>query len=109
MRALIDDLRQVDTMLAAGRLDEARALAFMLSRPVRDPRLQALDAEYERVATAALALAGATSFEEAYRLAPRVVAACANCHARAGVTVAQLDKLGPVFVAKRATRREDRR
>jgi cytochrome c553 len=103
MRGLIDDLRQVDTMLAAGRLDEARALAFMLSRPVRDPRLTPYGAEYERVSNAALALASATSFEEAYRLAPRVVAACAGCHHRAGVTVAALDQLGPVFerVSKR--------
>lgn len=87
MRARLADLRRVEVLLARGRLDEAKALAFMLSRPVRDPGLGRLSAEAARMSAAALALAGATSFDEASRLAPRVAAACASCHARAGVDV----------------------
>lgn len=93
MRARIEDLRQVDVLLARGRLDEARALAFMLSRPVRDSRLGPYSTESARMSAAALALASATSFDEAYRLAPRVVEACAGCHDRAGVEVAELEAL----------------
>jgi hypothetical protein len=80
MRTRFGDLRELHAMLARGRLDEARALAFMLSRPRDDPGLT----------TAALAVSRAGSFEEARRLAPRIVAACVACHTRAGVEVLAL-------------------
>jgi hypothetical protein len=80
MRTRFGDLHELHAMLARGRLDEAKALAFMLSRPLEDPGLT----------TAALAVSRAGSFEEARRLAPRIVAACVACHTRAGVEVLAL-------------------
>lgn len=104
MRARLDDLIAVDQSLARGRLDEARALAFMLSRPVRDPRFGTLAVESQRASSAALALANAQSVDDAYRLMPRVVEACTGCHARAGVQVEALERAGATASGRPAGR-----
>jgi len=80
MQRYMDDLRTVERLLIAGRLDEARSRAFLLSRPARD--VWSIDAL--RVSQAALALSGTTDLEEACRIEPRIAAACADCHRRAG-------------------------
>ncbi|HVK84020.1 MAG TPA: hypothetical protein VM513_07930 [Kofleriaceae bacterium] len=104
MRARLDDLIAVDHLLAHGRLAEARALAFMLSRPVHDPRLGQLAVESERAHAAALALAGARTVDDAYRLMPHVVEACSGCHARAGVQVDELEAVRATASARPAGR-----
>lgn len=82
MQRHFDDLRGVERLLIAGRLAEAKSLAFLLSRPVREVG----PAEALHVSEAALALSGAASLDEACRLEPRVAAACADCHRRTGTS-----------------------
>jgi hypothetical protein len=84
MRRHLDDLRAVERLLIGGKLAEARSLAFLLSRPVRDAGLDAWSAAAARASAAALALSEAMSLDEACRLAPRVAEACGDCHRRAG-------------------------
>jgi cytochrome c553 len=83
MQRHFDDLRTIERRLIAGKLDEARALAHLLARPARDPGLGPWQAESRPVIEAALALASASTIEEACKRAPRVSAACAGCHLRA--------------------------
>lgn len=80
MQRHFDDLRAVERLLIAGKLAEAKSRAFLLSRPARE----VWSTDVLRVSEAALALAGATSLEEACRLEPQVAAACADCHRRGG-------------------------
>lgn len=84
MQRHFDDLRGVERLLIAGRLAEAKSLAFLLSRPARE--VWSIDAL--RVSEAALALSGAASLDEACRLEPRIAAACADCHRRTGTSPA---------------------
>lgn len=84
MRQRFEDLRQIERMLVAGRLDEARTLAFLLAQPAHTVELAAWSAEEDRVAEAARALSRAASVEEACRLEARVGEACAGCHERVG-------------------------
>lgn len=84
MRARYGDLRQIERYLVSGQLDEAKALAFLLSKPHHDPALAAWTADADRVASAASALANATTLEQACRLEPQVADACATCHRRFG-------------------------
>ena len=65
MRAHDGDLRHIVETLRAGRLDEARALAFLLPP---SPATRELE--------------NATSLEAALRASARVAGACADCHAR---------------------------
>lgn len=94
MQRHFDDLRRVERLLIAGKLDEAKSLAFLLSRPVRDPSVEAWAAASARVADAALALSGAATLPEACRLEPRVAAACADCHRSTGALPA-FDRVPP--------------
>jgi hypothetical protein len=82
MHRQVDDLRDIERLLVRGKLVEAKALAFMLSRAVPPGRSTSHGAA--QVSAAALALAGARSLEEACRLEPLVGEACAGCHRRPG-------------------------
>ena len=86
MRRHFDDLRAIERHLIAGRLDDARALAYLLARPSADPGVAPWAPESRQVVDAALALAAAPSLDEACRREPRVSAACAGCHLRARAT-----------------------
>jgi cytochrome c553 len=94
MQRHFDDLRRVERLLIAGKLEDAKSLAFLLSRPARDPGLEAWAGASARVADAALALAGAASLPAACRLEPRVAAACADCHRSTGALLA-FDRVPP--------------
>lgn len=83
MQRHFGDLRMIERRLIDGKLDEATALAHLLARPARDPGFARWQAESRQVTEAALALASATSLEDACRREPRVSAACAACHVRA--------------------------
>jgi cytochrome c553 len=85
MRRHFEDLRMVEELLIAGKLDEATALATLLVGKVADPGLARWRRHDEEVSAAAQALAQAPSVDEALRRAPRVAAACAGCHAEAQV------------------------
>lgn len=82
MKDHVESLREIERHLVAGRLDEAKALAFLLGR-ADDRRLLPAAPDAARVAIAARALAAATTLEEGCRLEPRIALACAGCHRRA--------------------------
>lgn len=82
MNQHLDDLREVGNLLDAGKLAEAQALSFMLTRPVEDPTLPSWSAEVERISSAVHSFAAASSLSEACRLLPRVAAVCTDCHDR---------------------------
>jgi hypothetical protein len=75
MRERLDELRDLEESLAAGRLEEGRALAFLIARPRGLPGL-----EEQRVTDSALAVAGSRTLEQARHHAPAISAACAGCH-----------------------------
>ncbi len=78
MRQRIDDVRTIERMLVAGQLEEARALAFMLTRPIVGAPQSASSRD---LAFAAGALANARTIDEALHAEVRVAIACARCHA----------------------------
>ena len=80
MQRHFSDLRDIEHMLLAGKLDDARARAFLLTKPERDPGLEPFADEAAAVARAATALVSAPSIPEACRLEARIVEACASCH-----------------------------
>jgi len=77
MRQRLGDTRTIERLLVDGKLDDARALAYMLTRPagVADETC-----EGRELALAAGALAGATTLEGALHAHARIAAACARCH-----------------------------
>jgi cytochrome c553 len=79
MREHFSDLRTIERLLVAGHLEEAKALAFMLTRPT--PSLPTT-AESRAVALAAGQLVQARTIEQAVHAEVRVAAACARCHQR---------------------------
>jgi cytochrome c553 len=83
MRRRVDDLREVERLLVSGKLEDARARAFLLTEPVADPGLSRLFIESTRLADAAKQLASAPDLWEACRREARVAQMCAECHARA--------------------------
>ena len=80
MQRHFGDLRDIERMLLAGRLDDARARAFLLTKPARDRGLDPFAQESAAVSRAAAALVSAPSIPEACRLEARVAEACASCH-----------------------------
>lgn len=77
MRQRIEDLRTIERLLVTGKLEEARALAFMLTRPADlvpgDPNTRAFT-------LAAGALVNARTVDDALYAAARTASACAQCH-----------------------------
>ncbi|HEU0029386.1 MAG TPA: hypothetical protein VFQ53_02050 [Kofleriaceae bacterium] len=82
MHQHIDDLRTVQRWLIEGRLADAKALAFMLTRSPADPGLDPYAADSERTRVAARALVDAPDVETALRDEVQVAETCASCHAR---------------------------
>lgn len=88
MRMHFGDLRMVEHLLIAGKLDEGRSLAYLLTRPATDAGLTRLDERSRRVTEAARELTGAPSVNQALRQLARVAVECAGCHVDAGSTPA---------------------
>lgn len=82
MQRHFDDLHQIERLLVAGKLDDAKSLAFLLTKPASDPGMAPWAAESADVVEAARALAAAPGIDEACRREARVAAACAECHFR---------------------------
>jgi len=74
MASHLGDLRDIERMLLAGQLDDARTRAFLLTRQPSD------DALSQAVEDAAAALVQAPTIPDAIRLEAKVAAACAGCH-----------------------------
>ena len=74
------DLRDIERMLLAGKLEDARTRAFLLTRPPKDIGLSPLAAESQAVEEAAAELVEAPTIAEACRLEAKVAKACASCH-----------------------------
>lgn len=83
MHRHVDDLREVQRLLLAGKLDEAKTRAFLLTKPASDAGLAAWRSHAARLSDSARALTQATTIAEACRLEAQVAAACATCHVRA--------------------------
>jgi cytochrome c553 len=88
MRHHFDDLRHIGSLLRAGRLAEAKAIAFWLTRSLREPRVQAQTAESSRLNAAARELVAAPTLASAVRSEARIADACGDCHARTGARAA---------------------
>lgn len=80
MQRHFEDLRTIERLLVAGRLDEAKALAFMLAKPEPDPGMAPWAAEAREVVEPARELVSARTIDEALRREPHVAVACAGCH-----------------------------
>jgi cytochrome c553 len=91
MQRHFDDLRMIERMLVAGKLDDAKARAFLLTRPAPDPGMAPWATDVEAVTEAARALVAAPGVDEALRRETRVAKACAYCHLRV--------QKSPVFLA----------
>ncbi len=98
MRRHFDDLRTVEQMLVHGQLDDAKARAFLLTKPVSDPGIAPWAADVDRVTNAARSLVAAPGIDEALRREARLAGACASCHART--------REQPIFAAPPATPRD---
>lgn len=79
MRQHFSDLRTVQQMLVAGKLEEAKAFAFLLTRS--SPAMRATP-EGRDVTLAAGSLASARTLDDAVDHAIRIGGACASCHVR---------------------------
>lgn len=88
MRMHFDDLRMVERLLVAGRLDEGRSLAYLLTRRSSDAGLTKWEAQSERVSAAALELTRTTTVNDALRQLAQVAVACGGCHVAARGTPA---------------------
>lgn len=86
MRMHFDDLRMVEHLLVAGKLDEGRALAYLLTRPITDAGLAKWDEQSRRVAAVAGELTRAPNVSNALRQLARVAVECAGCHVGARST-----------------------
>jgi cytochrome c553 len=74
MRQRFSDLRTIERMLVAGKLEDAQALAYMLTRPV------ASVPQSREVNLATDALVNARTLAQAIHAEVRVATACAHCH-----------------------------
>jgi cytochrome c553 len=83
MQRHFNDFLILERSLLAGDLDEAKAIAFLLTKPVKDPGMAPLEAESKGVVDAARAFMTAPTLDEASRREPLISRACANCHLRA--------------------------
>jgi cytochrome c553 len=81
MRRQFNDLRDIQGMLLDGKLEDAKARAFLLERQADDPGLAALAAQSQAVTDAATSLGEARTVPEACRRVAAVAGACAGCHA----------------------------
>lgn len=80
MRRHFDDLRDVERLLIAGKLDEAKTRAFLLTKPAPDAGLVPWQRDSSALTAAGNALVEAPGLDEACRREARVAEACAWCH-----------------------------
>lgn len=80
MQQYDDDLFMIERELIAGRLREAKALAYLLARPA-ETWVAPWPPEARDVVQASLAVAAARNLDEALQRVPAIGAACARCHA----------------------------
>jgi len=80
MRAHFSDLRMVEQLLVAGRLDEGLAIAYLLTRKVEDPALAPWDDHARNVVDTATSLTRADGLADALRREARLAVECAGCH-----------------------------
>ena len=80
MRQQFNDLRDIEGMLLDGKLEDAKARAFFLTKQADDPGLAALAAQSQAVTDAATSLGEARSIPEACRRMAKVAGTCAACH-----------------------------
>jgi cytochrome c553 len=78
-------LRPIELLLVHNKLDDARSLARMIAEAPDEPGLEPFAKRAAAVRERAAAVADAPSVDEACRRAARMAAACADCHAEAGV------------------------
>ena len=76
-----DDLRAVERLLVANKLDDAKVRAFLLTKPSTDPGMAQWEVQSKRVIVAAVELTKAPDIDSACRSEARVAEACAECHA----------------------------
>jgi hypothetical protein len=81
MRTQFNDLRDIQNMLLDGKLEDAKARAFMVTKQADDPGLAALAAQSQAVSDAATSLGESRTTPEACRRLAKVAGACAGCHA----------------------------
>ncbi len=91
MRTHLDDLKAVQRHLIAGKLDDAQAAAFMLTKPANDPGLAQWQVQTDRVVSEAKGLTDAKTVTDGCKRLARVAEACAECHVKTQTT--------PVFPA----------
>ena len=82
MRAHLRDLRDVERLLIAGKLDDAKTRAYLLTKPASDFGMSRWQREVDAVSEGARSLDAATSVEQALRVEVQIAAACARCHVR---------------------------
>lgn len=80
MRQHFNDLRTIERMLVAGKLEEAKTLAFMLTQPVN---VVPDNADSREVSLAVGGLINARTIDEALYAEARTASACAQCHVKA--------------------------
>ena len=85
MHENFDVLRSIELLLVHGKLDEAKALARMIAEAPDEPGLAPFAGRAAAVRERAAAIASAPSIDEGCRREARLAAACADCHADAGV------------------------
>jgi len=78
-------LRSIELLLVHGKLDDAKAFARMIAEAPDEPGLQPFAKRAATVRASAASLADAPSIDEGVRREARLAAACADCHADAGV------------------------
>jgi hypothetical protein len=80
MRQHFADLREVERLLIAGKVEDARSRGFLLTKSAPDPGMARWQRDFEDVRDAASSLVVASGIDEALRREVRVAAACAACH-----------------------------
>jgi len=96
MRMHFSDLRMVEQLLVAGKLDDGRSLAYLLTRPAADAGLARWEEQSRRVTAAARQLTRATNVNDALRQLARVAVECATCHVAARSTPTFASPLPPM-------------
>ncbi|HTR50355.1 MAG TPA: hypothetical protein VMJ10_06575 [Kofleriaceae bacterium] len=105
MRAHFNDLREIEQLLVAGKLDDGRTRAYLLTREreIDEPGLASWSDRARDVVDAATTLTKASKLDDALRREAQVAVACARCHA---ATQSRLDfAAAPVLPADRQTAR----
>ena len=77
-----DDLRAVERLLVANKLEDAKTRAFLLTIPSSDPGMAPWESQSMHVTAAAVELTKAPTIATACRTEARLAKACAECHTR---------------------------